>query len=66
MLAHRSSLTPLLFIEVHVPSQEGEWSFSTLIIFYCSIINNWIGHQFHNLETSSPIYIHELIRNELI
>ena len=24
-----------------------------LSIFYCSIINNWIGHKFHNLETSS-------------
>ena len=28
----------------------------TLNIFYCSIRNNWIGHKFHNLETSSPIY----------
>jgi hypothetical protein len=26
----------------------------TLNIFYCSIINNWIGHKFHNLEMSSP------------
>ena len=28
----------------------------TLNIFYCSIRNNWIGHKFHNLETSSPIH----------
>jgi hypothetical protein len=28
----------------------------TLNILYCSIINNWIGHKFHNLETSSPIH----------
>ena len=28
----------------------------TLNIFYCSILNNWIGHKFHNLETSSPIH----------
>jgi hypothetical protein len=28
----------------------------TLSIFYCSIRNNWIGHKFHNLETSSPIH----------
>jgi hypothetical protein len=27
-----------------------------LNIFYCSIRNNWIGHKFHNLETSSPIH----------
>ena len=29
---------------------------ATLNIFYCSIRNNWIGHKFHNLETSSPIH----------
>ena len=28
----------------------------TLNICYCSIINNWIGHKFHNLEASSPIH----------
>ena len=28
----------------------------TLNICYCSIRNNWIGHKFHNLETSSPIH----------
>jgi hypothetical protein len=28
----------------------------TLNIFYCSIRNNWIGHKFYNLETSSPIH----------
>ena len=27
---------------------------STLSIFYCSILNNWIGQKFHTLETSSP------------
>ena len=27
-----------------------------LNILYCSIRNNWIGHKFHNLETSSPIH----------
>jgi len=27
-----------------------------IFYFYCSIINNWIGHKFHNLETSSPIH----------
>jgi len=31
--------------------------FFTLNIFYSSILNNWIGHKFHNLETSSPIII---------
>ena len=30
--------------------------YSILNIFYCSIRNNWIGHKFHNLETSSPIH----------
>ena len=28
----------------------------TLNIFYCSILNNRIGHKFYNLETSSPIH----------
>jgi hypothetical protein len=28
----------------------------TLNIVYCSIRNNWIGHKFHNLKTSSPIH----------
>jgi hypothetical protein len=28
----------------------------TLNIFYCSILNNWIGHKFHNLEASSPTH----------
>ena len=27
-----------------------------LNIFYFSIKSNWIGHKFHNLETSSPIH----------
>jgi hypothetical protein len=25
-------------------------------ICYCSRINDWIGHKFHNLETASPIH----------
>ena len=44
-------------------------SFSTLNIFYCSIINNWIGHKFHNLEKSSPnhslVYIGNIVCNHL-
>ena len=32
----------------------------TLNIFYCSILNNRIGHKFYNLETSSPIPVADL------
>ena len=32
------------------------FSENTLNIFFCSILNNWIGHKFHNLEMSSPIH----------
>ena len=39
---------------------------STLNIFYCSIINNWIGHKFHNLETSSPRGDSSIIRIQRI
>jgi hypothetical protein len=28
----------------------------TLNIFDCSILNKWIRHKFHNLETSSPMH----------
>ena len=30
------------------------YNYIALNIFYCSILNNWRGHKFHNLETSSP------------
>ena len=33
-----------------------EWSLVILNICYCSIRNNWVGHKFHNLDTSSPIH----------
>ena len=48
-------------MEVVVPIKDTERStirvlgtMRVLSIFYFSIRNNWIGHKFHNLETSSP------------
>ena len=31
----------------------------TLSIFDCSILNKWIRHKFHSLETSSPIHMNK-------
>jgi hypothetical protein len=59
--AHKTWKTPPLYMEVVVPIKDTERStirvlgtIRVLSIFYCLIRNNWIGHKFHNLETSSP------------
>ena len=41
--------------QLHLYTDASDLGF-ILNIFYCSIRNNWIGHKFHNLETSSPIH----------
>ena len=42
---------PVLILSINRPI------YLTLNIFYCSKRNTWIGHKFHNLVTSSLIYI---------